>query len=623
MSSAEQAAGQEPPGGHSWAQDAVDAAGGLDLLLTDAALGVLRRLRPDSSLLRLAAALARRPELVGREAARLGAELGRIAAGRSAVAPGMGTGPRDRRFADPAWTGNPLLRRSVQAYLTAAKSAEALVAGAELGWRDDTRLRFLLANLIAAAAPSNNPLLSPVAWSALIDTGGRSAVRGLRAFATDLAAPPRVPSMVAPGAFEVGRDLAITPGGVVYACEQFELIQYQPVTDSVYQYPLLIVPPMINKYYIVDLAPSRSLVEFLVGQGHQVFVVSWRNPDARHRDWGLDTYGGAIVAALDAARAISGAPKASVLALCSGGIATVMVAAHLSASGRLAELASLCLGVAVLDHGPPGRSGGVVPPGHAPPGGSGGGVPPGHGPPGGSGGVVPPGQQSAGTAGAVIDQATAAAATAVSGARGYLDGRALAEVFAWLRPDDLIWNYWVNNYLQGRPPPAFDILYWNADTTRLPAALHRDFVALALANALTKAGEATMLGSPVDLSKVDVDAYVIAGAADHLCPWQSCYRTTHLLGGQVTFVLSTSGHIAAMVNPPGNPKAAFQTTRPPYPADPGEFLAAAQTVAGSWWPDYSSWLAARSGGPKKSPGQLGRKGYPMRGAAPGTYVHDH
>ena len=181
-------------------------------------------------------------------------------------------------------------------------------------------------------------------------------------------------------------------------------------------------------------------------------------------------------------------------------------------------------------------------------------------------------------------------------------------MFAWLRPDDLIWNYWVNNYLQGRPPPAFDILYWNADTTRLPAALHRDFIALALANALTVPDEATMLGSPVDLSKVDVDAYVIAGVTDHLCPWQSCYRTTQLLGGQVRFVLSTSGHIAAMVNPPGNPKAAFQTgrriphdTAPSNPADPREFLAAAQTVPGSWWPDYSSWLAGRSGGQKKSP----------------------
>ena len=566
-------AGQPEP---AWTADAVDAAGGLDLLLTDAALGITRRLRPDSSVLRLAAGLARRPGLVGRQAAQFGSELGRITAGRSAIEPG----PRDRRFSDPAWTGNPLLRRSVQAYLAAAQSAEALLAGAELSWRDDTRLKFLLSNLVAAAAPSNNPVLSPAAWKAVIDTGGESAFRGLRAFATDLAGPPRVPSMVAPDAFEVGRDLAVTPGGVVHTAEQFELIQYQPATENVYRYPLLIVPPMINKYYIVDLAPGRSMVEYLVGQGHQVFVVSWRNPDARHRDWNLDTYGAAIVEALDAVRAITGATKANVCALCSGGIATSMVAGYLNVAGRLGELASLCLGVTLLD------------------------------------------QAQAGTAGAVIDENTAAAAMAVSGARGYLDGRSLAEVFAWLRPDDLIWNYWVNNYLQGRQPPAFDILYWNADTTRLPAGLHHDFIKLALANGLTVADAATMLGSPVDLSKVDVDAYVIAGAADHLCPWQSCYRTTQMLGGQVKFVLSTSGHIAAMVNPPGNPKARFQTA-PSNPADPREFLAAAQTVPGTWWSDYSSWLAQRSGGQKKSPAQPGRKGYPVQCAAPGTYVYDH
>ena len=362
--------------------------------------------------------------------------------------------------------------------------------------------------------------------------------------------------------------------------EQFELIQYQPTTEAVHRYPLLIVPPMINKYYIVDLAPGRSLVEYLVGQGHQVFVMSWRNPDARHRDWNLDTYGGAIVAALDAARAISGEPKASVLALCSGGITAAMVAAHLHVAGRLGELASLGLGVTMLD------------------------------------------QAQAGTAGAVIDEKTAAAAMAVSSARGYLDGAALAEVFAWLRPEDLIWNYWVNNYLQGRPPPPFDILYWNADTTRLPAALHHDFIRLGLANALTTPEAATMLGSPVDLSKVDVDAYVIAGVADHLCPWQSCYRTTQLLGGPVKFVLSTSGHIAAMVNPPDNRKAAFQTASS-NPADPEAFLAAAHMEPGSWWLDYSSWLGERSGGQKKSPAQPGRKGYPVQSAAPGAYVHDH
>jgi len=563
-------------------EEAVDSAGGLDLLLTDAALGVWHRFRPDSSLLRLAARLAGRPGFTGGQAARLGMEFGRIAAGRSEVA----ANPRDRRFADPAWTDNPFLRRSVQAYLAAAQTAETLVAGAELGWRDDTRLKFLLTNLVAAAAPSNNPLLSPVGWKAVIDTGGENTMRGLRAFAADMATSPRVPSMVPAGAYEVGKDLAVTPGGVVHATEAFELIQYQPVTDTVHRYPLLIVPPMINKYYVVDLAPGRSMVQFLVEQGHEVFVMSWRNPDARHRDWNLDTYGGALIEALAAVRAISGAAKASLCALCSGGIMASMVAAHLGVTGQLDQLASLCLGVTVLD------------------------------------------QSQAGIAGAFVDQKTADAAMAVSSARGYLDGRTLAEVFAWLRPDDLIWNYWVNNYLAGRTPPPFDILYWNADVTRLPAALHHDFIRLGLANALVTPGAATMLGSPVDLGKVDLDAYLVAGITDHLCPWESCYRTTQLLGGPVRFVLSTSGHIAAMVNPPTNAKAAFRTVPATAaggganPADPHEFLATATTVPGSWWTDYSSWLAERGGGPRKSPRTLGRKAYPVRGAAPGTYVHD-
>jgi polyhydroxyalkanoate synthase subunit PhaC len=552
-----------------------DFAGALDLLLTDGALGVLRRLRPDGAIARLSASLAAKPQLITSQATALASELVQIARGRSELAPER----KDRRFADPAWTQNPLLRRTVQAYLAGGQAAQALLTGAELGWRDSERLQFVLTNLIAAVAPSNNPLLNPVAARALLDTGGLSAIRGLRALLTDLATEPRVPAMVEPNAFEVGRDLAITPGAVVYRTEMFELIQYAPTTEQVLRYPLLIVPPMINKYYITDLAPGRSMAEYLVSQGHQVFAISWRNPDARHREWDIDSYGQAIVRALQATRAVTGAAKASICALCSGGIVSSMVAAHLSAAGQLEEVASLCLGVTVLD------------------------------------------QARAGTAGAMIDEATANAAMAVSAARGYLDGRALAEVFAWLRPDDLIWNYWVNNYLQGKTPPPFDILYWNADTTRLPAALHRDFIKLALANALIVPDKATVLGTPVDLSKVDVDSYVIAGVADHLCPWQSCYRTTQLLGGQVTFVLSTSGHIASMVNPPTNPKATFQTA-PDNPADPREWQAAASTVSGSWWPHYAAWLGERSGGPRKARARLGRKGYEVLSAAPGTYVHD-
>jgi polyhydroxyalkanoate synthase len=552
-----------------------DFAGALDLLLTDGALGVLRRLRPDAAALRLAVSLAGKPELVSQQAAALAAEFALIARGRSQVAPDR----KDRRFADPAWTHNPVLRRAMQAYLAGSQAAEALLAGAELEWRDSERLRFLLTNLIAAAAPSNNPLLSPQAAKALLDTGGASAVRGLRALLTDLATPPRVPTMVEPDAFEVGKDLGTTPGAVVLRTDMFELIQYQPVTEQVYRHPLLIVPPMINKFYLIDLAPGRSMVEYLLGQGHQVFTISWRNPDARHGDWDLDAYGSAIVTAMDAARAVSGAARVSLCALCSGGIVASMVAAHLKEIGRLDEVASFCLGVTVLD------------------------------------------QARAGTAGAMIDEATANAAMAVSRAQGYLDGRALAEVFAWLRPDDLIWNYWVNNYLQGKTPPPFDILYWNADTTRLPAALHADFIRLALANALTVPDAATMLGSPVDLSKVDADAYVIAGIADHLCPWQSCYRSTQLLGGQVTFVLSTSGHIASMVNPPGNPKATFQTADG-NPADPRDWLSAARTQPGSWWPHYSAWLGEHGGGRRKARAKLGRKGHEVLCAAPGTYVYD-
>ena len=554
---------------------AADAAGALDLLLADAALGALRRFRPDAAALRLALRLARRPGAVAGRAGSLAAELGKIAAGGSEIA----AAPRDRRFADPAWRGNPLLRRVVQAYLAAGQAAGGLLADAELDWRDDERLKFLLVNLIAAAAPSNNPLLSPVAWKALIDTGGLSAIRGARALVSDLSSSPRVPTMVPPDAFDVGRDLAVTPGAVVARSEVCEVIQYEPATERVHKFPLLIVPPTINKFYITDLAPGRSMIEFLVSQGHQVFAISWRNPDARHRDWDLDIYGGAVADALATARSITGAPRVSICALCSGGLISSMVAAHLTAAGQSGQLASLCLGVTVLD------------------------------------------QARAGTAAAMIDERTAGMAILASRRRGYLDGRSLAEVFAWLRPDDLIWNYWVSSYLQGKAPDPFDILYWNADTTRMPAALHRDFIELALANALTRPGEATMLGSPVDLSKVDVDSYVVVGIADHLCPWQSCYRSTQLLGGTVRFVLSTSGHIASMVNPPSNPKATFRTA-PANPADPAEWLASAVTERGSWWPDYASWLAERSGGLRARPAALGSKRFRPAGRAPGSYVLD-
>jgi polyhydroxyalkanoate synthase len=295
-------------------------------------------------------------------------------------------------------------------------------------------------------------------------------------------------------------------------------------------------------------------------------MMSWRNPDERHADWGLDDYGQAVLDAMDALREVTGSDRASIQAFCSGGIITAMVLAHLAAQDQQDRVASVSFAVTVLDW------------------------------------------ERAGTIGALMDKEAVREAVEKSRKKGYLDGSTLAEVFAWLRPNDLVWNYWVNNYMQGKPPPAFDILYWNADTTRMTAGLHRDFIEVAVGNSLTSAGKATMLGSPVDLSKVTVDAYVTAGIADHLCPWQACYRTTQLLGGESRFILSTNGHIASLVNPPSNPKSTFQV--------------APETTKGSWWPDYTAWLAERSGEEVPAPSSLGGGRCTVLAEAPGTYVFD-
>jgi polyhydroxyalkanoate synthase len=553
-----------------------ELAAPLDLLLTDAALGAGRRMLPNSSWLRFGAGLAARPRVVARRGRDLATELVRVAAGTSDRAPAS----RDRRFADPAWTNNGLLRRVVQAYLAAAEFGDVLLGDAALEWRDGERMHFVIDNIVDAASPSNNPLINPLGWKALIDTGGSSAVNGASRLVRDMARSPRVPSMVEPDAFEVGATVAATPGAVVLRTEVFELIQYAPQTPTVRRLPLLIVPPVINKYYVVDMARGRSMVEYYLRQGQQVFTISWRNPTARNREWGLDTYGQAILDALAAVERICQVEQTQLFATCSGGTLAAMTLAHLCDIGGAYRVAGLTQAVTVLD------------------------------------------QTRAGLAAAVLDERVAAAAIAASAARGYLDGASLAEVFAWLRPNDLVWNYWVNNYLQGRKPAAFDVLFWNADTTRMAAALHRDFVEIGLHNSLTTPGAATMLGTAVDLAKVSVPAYVIAGIADHICPWQACYRSGQLLGGDDTqFVLSTNGHIAAMVNPPGNPKATFRTG-PLGDAGPDEWLRDATVEQGSWWPHHAAWLAERSGPERDAPTALGCSELPPMDAAPGTYVFD-
>jgi polyhydroxyalkanoate synthase len=555
-------------------EEATEAVMGLDMVLVDAARGPLRRLVPPAgTALRFGSALARQPGTVARRTGELARELGRITLGRSELAPGK----KDKRFADPAWTGNPLLRRAMQTHLAAARTAWELIEDADLDWQDDERIRFTATNLVDALAPSNIPVVNPLSLKAAIDTGGGSALKGLGRMVRDLSNPPRVPSMVEPDAFSVGEDLAATPGAVVLRTPVFELIRYSPTTETVRQVPLIMVPPTINKFYIADLAPGRSIVEHYVASGQQVFMMSWRNPDERHAEWGLDTYGQAILDAMDAVERATGSEQVSLQAFCSGGIIATMLLAHLAATGRQDRVAALSLAVTVLDWA------------------------------------------RAGTISALMDEESVKAATEKSRKKGYLDGAQLAEVFAWLRPNDLVWNYWVNNYLQGKPPPNFDILFWNADTTRMSAALHRDFIDVAIGNALTEPGKATMLGTPVDLSKVSVDSYVTAGVADHLCPWQACYRSTQLLGGDSRFILSTSGHIASLVNPPGNPKATFQVAGD-TPAEPEQWLKQAETVKGSWWPDFMTWLGERSGSEvtaPTSPGELEELA-----EAPGTYVFD-
>lgn len=556
-------------------EQVADAATGLDMILTDAALGPLRRMVPPvGPTVRWAAGLARHPRAVLQSTSQLVGEMVLIGLGRSEVAPA----PKDKRYTDPAWTGNPLLKRAMQAHLVTAKTVTELVDAAELPWADDERVRFSVTNIAEALAPSNNPLLSPVAWKAAIDTGGRNALSGTRRLVRDLSTAPRVPSMVEPDAFSVGEDLARTPGVVVLRTPVFELIQYSPTTPSVHAVPLVMVPPTINKFYIADLAEGRSIVEYMVAGGQQVFMMSWRNPDARHADWGLDTYGQAVLDAMEAAERITGSTQTNLMSFCSGGIITAMVLGHLAAIREQDRVGSACFAVTVLD------------------------------------------QARSGTTGAFLDEKAAKAATRQSAKKGYLDGATLAEVFAWLRPNDLIWNYWVNNYLQGKPPPAFDILYWNADTTRMSAALHRGFLDLSVDNKLTTPGAATMLGSRVDLSAVTVDSYVAAGIADHICPWQSCYATTQLLGGDTRFVLSTNGHIASLVNPPTNPKSTWRTASPNTP-DADEWLASAHTEKGSWWTDYRRWVGERAGDEVDEPTQLGG-GQPTLGRAPGTYVFD-
>jgi polyhydroxyalkanoate synthase subunit PhaC len=552
------------------------AQAGLDVLLTDAAVGGgTRRFIQPRVVAQVAAGVARRPRRVTARTGRLGAELARAAVGRSQQAPAKG----DRRFADPAWERNWLLRRVLQGYLAVGDAVDGVITDAQLDWQAERQARFAAGNVLDAVAPTNFPLSNPAVLRAIVDEGGANLVRGARRFAGDVSKPPRLPASVDTSGFEVGGNLAVSPGAVVLRTEVFELIQYQPTTPQVRSVPLLLIPPTINKYYVLDLASGRSMVEYLVAQGQQVFVMSWRNPDEAQGHFDLDAYADAVLEARTAVAQITGEATVHLNAACSGGIITAGALGHLAARDDLDGVASLTLFVCALD------------------------------------------SERSGDVGALASRELAAAAIAESARRGYLDGQALAGVFAWLRPNDLVWNYVVNNYLLGKNPPAFDVLYWNQDTVRLAAGLHRDFVRLGLDNSLARPGGLTVLGTPVDLSEVGLDTYMVAGLKDHIVPWENAYRGTQLLGGEKRFVLASSGHIQALVNPPSAESRASYRVASDHPAAPEAFLEQAAKVPGSWWPDYVEWLGERSGELRPAPKKLGGRTHKAQGKAPGTYVY--
>jgi polyhydroxyalkanoate synthase len=505
-------------------------------------------------------------------------ELSDIARGKSELAPEAG----DKRFADPAWKTSPLHSGLLKSYLAWRASLEAFVTQTSLSAVDKERARLITTILIDALAPTNSLLGNPAALRQLVDSGGQSVWHGLKHYLDDLVKNGGLPSQVDASAFKVGGNIAATPGAVVFRNELVELIQYASETAKVWRRPLVITPPQINKYYALDLSPDKSMVKFLLGNGFQIFCVSWRNPTAANRDWGLDTYVAALDEAVDAVREIAGCEDVSMLGSCSGGITS---AAYLATRGLAGEpkVKNLVLAVCVLDTTTASDS----------------------------------------ILGSLITPEMMLAAKQASRLRGVLEGRDLARMFAWMRPNDLIWNYWVNNYLLGKLPPAFDILYWNADTTRLPARLHGDYVDLYFTNPFVNPASLTLDGQTVDMNRVKgrFDSYVIAGVTDHITPWKAVYKSARIVSDAATFVLSNSGHLQSLLNPPTNKKASYMIG-PANEAGPDAFLANSEKRQGSWWLDWRHWLHQRSGVEVDAPKSLGDERHPILAPAPGTYVFE-
>jgi polyhydroxyalkanoate synthase len=488
--------------------------------------------------------------------------------------------PADRRFRDPAWTNHPGYAGLLRAYLTWSHYLHDLVERAGLDAATEQKAGFVVDQIVDAWSPTNFFWTNPAALRRAWETGGLSVLRGARNFLHDAAHNGGRPSQVDRSGFELGRNLAATPGKVVFRNELMELIQYEPTTPTTYETPLLLSPPWINKYYIMDLAPGRSFAEWAVSQGHTVFAISYRNPDESMRGVSLDDYllHGPLTA-LDVIADITGSKQANIVGLCLGGTLTAMLLAYLKAAGE-DRVRSATLLNTLIDFSEPGPMGNF------------------------------------------LDPDSVSRLSARMRRKGFLDASDMSTMFDVLRARDLIWSYVSSGWLMGESPPAFDILSWNADGTRMPADMHSFYLRYCYVDNQLARGDMELAGKRLSLGDVAADTYLLSAKDDHIAPWKSSYAATRLLGGDVRFVLSSSGHVAGIVNPPTEGGRRVHWTNDaatPAPESPDEWLAGATERQGSWWQDWADWIAKRAGKRRKPP-PTGSKRYPALADAPGAYV---
>jgi polyhydroxyalkanoate synthase subunit PhaC len=481
----------------------------------------------------------------------------------------------DRRFAADAWRSDARFDLMARNYLSCAKALCESIDASPADARSKAQWQFALRQVLDALSPANCLATNPEAMELAVQTNGASLAEGMRLFLQDVA-KGRI-SMTDDQAFEVGRNVATTPGSVVFENELMQLIQYTPTTAKVRKRPLVIVPPCINKFYILDLQPDNSLVAHAVAQGHTVFLVSWRNVSVAQDHLGWDDYlEQGVIAAIDTALAISGADRVNALGFCVGGTLLACAMAVLAARAE-DKVSSMTLLTTMLDF------------------------------------------SDTGEIGLLVDKALVARREAAIGKGGLLQGRELAQVFASLRANDLIWPYVVNGYLKGKAPPAFDLLFWNGDDTNLPGPMFCWYLRNAyLENKLREPGATVQCGEPVDFGAIEVPAFLYASRDDHIVPWKTAYESTSLLGGDITFVLGASGHIAGVINPPAKAKRNHWVGK--VGQEPQAWLDAADAVPGSWWPAWTKWLAQHSGAQVPAPKKAGSRKYPVIEPAPGRYV---